>query len=113
MTIARILRDAGFLGVGNHRRTNNINDTTINDTMKIIDTSDAIQTIIQTRDFCGNESEALRDWEAENGSLSEHQKAQVWQGVKEEWKLCQLKANVQNALTDAQRLQAFRDIETV
>tara|TARA_R110002049_G_scaffold127233_1_gene283877 strand:+ start:457 stop:702 length:246 start_codon:yes stop_codon:yes gene_type:complete len=31
---ARILRDAGFLGAGNHRRTNNINDTTINDTMK-------------------------------------------------------------------------------
>ena len=34
MTTARILRDAGFLGAGNHRRTNNINDTTINDTMK-------------------------------------------------------------------------------
>jgi len=31
---ARILRDAGFLGAGNHRRTNNTNDTTINDTMK-------------------------------------------------------------------------------
>jgi len=36
MTTARILRDAGFLGAGNHRRTNNINDTTINDTMKKI-----------------------------------------------------------------------------
>ena len=34
---ARILRDAGFLGVGNHRRTNNINDTTINDTMKLLE----------------------------------------------------------------------------
>lgn len=32
---AHILRDVGFLGAGNHRRTNNINDTTINDTMKI------------------------------------------------------------------------------
>ena len=37
MTTARILRDAGFLGAGNHRRTNNINDTTINDTMKILE----------------------------------------------------------------------------
>jgi hypothetical protein len=64
--------------------------------------SNAVETIIQTRDFCGNESEALRDWEAENGALSEHQGAQVWQGVKEEWK---------HALTDAERLQAFSDIE--
>ena len=74
-------------------------------------TKEAIETIIQTRDFCGNEAEALRDWEAENGALSEHQRAQVWQGVKEEWKLWQLKANVQHALTDAERLQAFHDIE--
>jgi hypothetical protein len=74
-------------------------------------TKEAIQTIIQTRDFCGNESEALRDWERENGTLSEHQRAQVWQGVKEEWKLWQLKANVQHALTDAERLKAFSDIE--
>jgi len=79
--------------------------------MQTINTSEAIQTMIQTRDFCGNEAEALRDWEAENGTLSEHQRAQVWQGVKEEWKLWQLKANVQNALTDAERLKAFSDIE--
>ena len=72
---------------------------------------EAIETIIQTRDFCGNESEALRDWEAENGTLSEHQRAQVWQGVKEEWTIWQLKANVQHALTDDERLQAFQDIE--
>jgi len=31
---ARILRDAGFLGAGNHRRTNNTNDTT---TMKLLE----------------------------------------------------------------------------
>jgi len=37
MTTARILRDAGFLGAGNHRRTNNKNDTTINDTMKLLE----------------------------------------------------------------------------
>ena len=74
-------------------------------------TKEAIETIMQTRDFCGNEAEALRDWEAENGTLSEHQRAQVWQGVKEEWKLWQLKAKVQHALTDAERLKAFSDIE--
>jgi len=72
----------------------------------------AIETILQTRDFCGNESEALSDWELENGTLSEHQRAQVWQGVKEEWRLSQLRANVRRALTDTERLQACRDIES-
>jgi len=74
-------------------------------------TIQAIETILQTRDFCGNESEALSDWESENGTLSEHQRAQVWQGVDEEWKLSQLRANVIHALTDSERLQAFHDIE--
>tara|TARA_R110002072_G_scaffold125422_1_gene261583 strand:- start:585 stop:851 length:267 start_codon:yes stop_codon:yes gene_type:complete len=44
---ARILRDAGFLGAGNHRRTNNINDTTINDTMKIQDISKDIADFVR------------------------------------------------------------------
>jgi len=73
---------------------------------------EAIETITNTRDFCGNESEALKDWESENGTLSEHQKAQVWQGVEDEWKLAQLKAKVKHALTDSERLKAFRDIES-
>ena len=74
-------------------------------------TIQAIETILQARDFCGNESEALSDWEAENGTLSEHQRSQVWEEVEQEWKLSQLKANVRHALTDAERLKAFRDIE--
>lgn len=79
--------------------------------MTLIDISDAIDTIIQTRDFCGNESEALREWERENGTLSDDQRLQVWQGVREEWKLWQLKANVQHPLSDHERMQAFHNIE--
>tara|TARA_R110000782_G_scaffold267013_1_gene361984 strand:+ start:296 stop:526 length:231 start_codon:yes stop_codon:yes gene_type:complete len=34
---APALQGWGFLGAGNHQRTNNINDTTINDTMKLLE----------------------------------------------------------------------------
>ena len=70
-----------------------------------------IETILSTRDFCGNESEAIMEWESENGKLSEHQRAKVWLEVGQEWKLSQLSANVKHALTDAERLKAFSDLE--
>lgn len=71
-----------------------------------------IETILSTRDFCGNESEAISEWESENGKLSAHQMASVLLEVSQEWKLSQLSANVKQALTDAERLRAFADIES-
>ena len=71
----------------------------------------AMLAIIQARDFCGNENEAFRSWQHENGKLTDHQKNQVWDAVEQEWKIAQLEANVKNALTDAERLQAFKDVE--
>ena len=46
-----------------------------------------IEIILDTRDFCGNESEAISDWESENGKLSEHQRAKVLIEVNQEWRL--------------------------
>ena len=37
---------------------------------------DAVQAIIEARDLCGNEREALQDWQHENGRLTAHQKQQ-------------------------------------
>jgi hypothetical protein len=71
-----------------------------------------IEIILNTRDFCGNESEAISDWESENGKLSAHQMASVLLEVSQEWRLSQLAANVKNALTDAERLKAFADVES-
>ena len=74
--------------------------------------NELIEIILNTRDFCGNEKEAISDWESENGKLSDHQRASVLTEVSQEWKLSQLSANVKNALTDAERIKAFSDIET-
>jgi hypothetical protein len=74
--------------------------------------NELIEIILNTRDFCGNESEAISDWESENGKLSDHQLASVLLEVNQEWKLSQLSANVKHALTDSERLQAFADVES-
>ena len=74
--------------------------------------NELIEIILNTRDFCGNESEAISEWESENGKLSAHQMASVLLEVSQEWKLSQLSANVKNALTDSERIKAFADIES-
>jgi hypothetical protein len=74
--------------------------------------NELIEIILNTRDFCGNESEAISDWESENGKLSAHQMAGVLLEVNQEWKLSQLAANVKHALTDSERLKAFADVES-
>lgn len=74
--------------------------------------NELIEIILNTRDFCGNEREAISDWESENGKLSAHQMASVLLEVNQEWKLSQLSANVKHALTDSERLQAFADVES-
>lgn len=47
---------------------------------------DAAQAVLNARDFCGNEAQALRDWESENWKLTEYEKFKVFQIVQEEWK---------------------------
>jgi hypothetical protein len=74
--------------------------------------NELIEIILNTRDFCGNEKEAISDWESENGKLSAYQMASVLTEVSQEWKLSQLSANVKNALTDAERIRAFADVES-
>ena len=74
--------------------------------------NELIEIILNTRDFCGNEREAISEWENENGKLSAHQRANLLLEVNQEWKLSQLSANVKHALTDSERLQAFADVES-
>jgi hypothetical protein len=74
--------------------------------------NELIDILLNTRDFCGNEREAISDWESENGKLSEHQRANLLLEVNQEWKLSQLAAKVKHALTDSERLRAFADVES-
>ncbi len=78
----------------------------------MIDINNAVQTIIQTRDFCGDEREALRDWQSENGiRLTAHQKQQVWEDVEKEWSLCQIQAGVKRPISNQERLHISRVLE--
>lgn len=46
---------------------------------------DAAESIIQTRDFCGNEMAALIQWEKDNRKLSVEEHKLVAEKVKEIW----------------------------
>ena len=53
---------------------------------------DAINTLIQTRDFLGNEAEALKEWENENGDLTTDQWEYVLNEVENQWEESRRKA---------------------
>ena len=73
---------------------------------------DAVQAIIETRDLCGNEREALQDWQHENGRLTTHEKRQVWDAVEQEWSLWQARAGVQFPISNQERRHIFRSLES-
>jgi hypothetical protein len=55
---------------------------------------DAMKTLLQCRDFCGNEREALSEWESENRRLTAEERAEVRNALNAEWRNWQLKAGV-------------------
>tara|TARA_Y100000114_G_C11731022_1_gene313585 strand:- start:843 stop:1214 length:372 start_codon:yes stop_codon:yes gene_type:complete len=73
---------------------------------------DAVQAIIEARDLCGNEREALQDWQHENGRLTTHEKRQVWDAVEREWSVCQTEAGVIFPISKHERRKIFRSLES-
>ena len=61
------------------------------------DLEDCIETLLNTRDFCGNEREALRDWQAEYGELTPQETCTVLTAVEMEWNRCRKAAGVKRA----------------
>ena len=82
-----------------------------NQPIKTMNINDAVQTIIETRDLCGDEREALQDWQHENGRLTAHQKQQVWEAVEREWSICQTEAGVIFPISNHERRRIFRSLE--
>lgn len=80
--------------------------------MKNTNLTDAVETILNTRAFCGNEAEALREWQAENGKLTVAERAEVWAAVETAWRKSQLEAGVQFPLSTEERARAYADIES-
>jgi hypothetical protein len=47
--------------------------------------SDAVDALLTTRDFCGDEAEALREWQRENRKLSELERIAVREELASKW----------------------------
>lgn len=56
--------------------------------------NDLIETLISTRDFCGDEQQALKDWQADNRKLSAKEVMDVWRMFEILWNKNQVSAGV-------------------
>lgn len=77
----------------------------------VAELADAVRTIIACRDLCGNEAEALRDWEADNRKLSEPERATVRKNVAREWRRFQHAAGVTKPIGPGERAAINRALE--
>lgn len=68
--------------------------------------NDCAETILATRDMCGNEKEALADWQVENGRLTPCERETVLRMVSGAWRADQLAAGVTVPLSDEERKRA-------
>lgn len=46
---------------------------------------DLVQIMVNTRDFCGNVFEAVREWEDENGALTEDERREAYREFSAVW----------------------------
>ena len=71
----------------------------------------AVDTIINTRDFCGDERQALRDVESDNRiRFTTEEKQEIWARVNGTWKESQIAAGAK-ILTDHQHRAAYAALE--
>ena len=57
----------------------------------------AVEWILTCRDFCGNEGEALREWECDNYELNPAERFFVFQSVEAQWNAWRKAAGVKGA----------------
>lgn len=67
-----------------------------------IELIDAVQILVSTRDLCGDEREALRDWEADNRRLTDEERRIVRHHVEVEWAAHQRAAGVTKFINAAE-----------
>lgn len=73
--------------------------------------TEAVETIISTRDFCGDEKAALRSVESDRHiRFTEAEKQEIWSKVNGTWKESQVAAGA-NILTPHERKQACAALE--
>lgn len=75
------------------------------------DLEDAVQTLIETRDFCGNEQAALKQWQDDYGKLTTQEITSVWRMFEILWAKHQADAGVRFPLHPDERRAINRVIE--
>lgn len=77
----------------------------------VAELADAAQAIVTARDFCGDETQALRDWEADNGRLTEPERQIVRDHAERIWRASQRAAGVTKPITTGERASIERALE--
>lgn len=72
---------------------------------------DAASTVIQARDFCGNERSALRQWEADYGKLTPGERLEVAAEVERQWNDSRSAAGVVSPVSADERRAIIRTME--
>lgn len=76
------------------------------------DVRDCAATIISTREFCGDERQALKDWQADYRKLSSVEIAAVWAIVNGTWADFQKQAGVSFPISPEERATITRIMES-
>lgn len=72
---------------------------------------DAAYAIVSAREFCGNEREALRDWQGDNGPLTSAERAAARSEAERIWAGYQLEAGVTLPISPDERREIARILE--
>jgi len=72
---------------------------------------DAACAIVNSRELCGNEREALRDWEDDNRRLSATERGEVWSEAETIWSGYQREAGVAAPISREERASITRMME--
>jgi len=76
----------------------------------IAELGDAAQAIVIARDFCGDEAEALRDWESDNRRLTEPERGIARDHAERIWRASQRAAGVAKPITTNERISINRKL---
>jgi len=69
----------------------------------VYDIQSAALAVVNCRELCGNEKQALKDWMADNRNLNTEEKALVLKHVERIWALYQRQAGVTDPISPEER----------
>lgn len=83
----------------------------MNAAQQIAELNDAAEYVCNARELCGNEAQALRDWQADNRTLTKDERRIVSEKVSQRWGQYQKDAGVTAPISMEERAQINRMFE--